>query len=193
MDDLDAQWTRARLAHATAALARLQHDLRNMIAPSMLTAERLQLSDVPAIRRAGDVTMRGAERMNAAIAETLATLRDGLRRPEPVAVALATALAEAARRRPETAVRSAIASDLTVTGDAAHVSAALDALLAASPQLRVTADPRSLTVRLDIWIEGVCSLDRTAAPYLAICREYVLALRGTIAVTPEGLAIELPG
>jgi len=185
----------ARLVHATAALGRLQHDMRNMLAPSMLTAERLQLSDVPSIKRAGDITVRGAERLNAAIGETLGLLRDGLRRPDQVAVAIGAAFQEASARWPSVSHTSSATEDLTVTVDPPTLAAALDGLFAAagSKPLTLTAERGQRTVRVAVSIgEAVLSLDRAKAPYLAICKEYVLALHGTIAVEHGGLILELP-
>ncbi len=195
MADPDAEWMMARLVHAAAALGRLQHDMRNMLAPSMLTAERLQLSDVPSIKRAGDVTIRGAERLNAAIGETLAVLRDGLRRPDRVAVAFKAALAEAALRWPGVSHTGVCTEDFTVTVDPPTLDAALDGLFAAagSKPLRISAERGQRTVRVAVAIDQAeLSLDRAKAPYLAICKEYVLALHGTIAVEHGGLTLELP-
>lgn len=195
MGDPDAEWAKARLVHTAAALGRLQHDMRNMLAPSMLTAERLQLSDVASIKRAGDITVRGAERLNAAIGETLGLLRDGLRRPDRVAVELSTVLDEVATRWPGVARRGSVPDDLSVTVDPPTLTAALDALFAAagSNALSVDAEAEARTVRLRVTIANAeMSIDRAAAPYLAICREYILALHGMVSVEHGGLTLELP-
>jgi signal transduction histidine kinase len=57
-----ALWRNARLAALGAAMAKVNHDLRGILSPVLLTAERLQMNPDPSIKRAGDVVMRSVER-----------------------------------------------------------------------------------------------------------------------------------
>lgn len=57
-----ALWRNARLAALGTAMAKVNHDLRGILSPAMLTAERLQMSADPAVKRAGDVLVRAVER-----------------------------------------------------------------------------------------------------------------------------------
>lgn len=201
--DLEARWAAARLAHAATALSKLQHDLRNMLAPAMLAAERLQTSDVASIKRAGDVTFRGAERANAAISATMALLRAGLPRPNRNVVRLTLAWAEAAATLPTgVAVRNSIASDPFVEATPAHLTAALVAVLAAivaagaqQIDVAVETDPRRIAVV--VFHDGAplppseAIIDRAASPYLAIAQEYVLAIEGLLGTAGQTVRIEL--
>src|SRR5579872_2499605 len=57
-----AEWAQARLAAISVRLARAGHDLRGILAPALPTAERLQMHDDPAIKRAGDRVARSVDR-----------------------------------------------------------------------------------------------------------------------------------
>ena len=48
----------------------LRHDLRGILSPAMLIADRLQTHADPAVQRAGEVVMRTVERAAARLAET---------------------------------------------------------------------------------------------------------------------------
>ena len=199
--DLEARWSAARLAHAATALSRLQHDLRNMLAPAMLAAERLQTSDVPSVKRAGDVTFRGAERANAAITATMALLRSGLPRPNRNAVQLALALTEAAATLPAgVSVQSLIDSDPFVEATPGHLAAALSAAFAAmvaagARRIEVAARPEPRRCVLTISHDGDplpaadLPIDRFRWPHLAIAHEYVLAIEG--AFTADGMLVRI--
>ena len=201
--DLEARWAAARLAHAATALSKLQHDLRNMLAPAMLAAERLQTSDVPTVKRAGDVTLRSAERANAAISATMALLRAGLPRPNRNAVRLATALAEAAAALPPGTVAGLpIATDSYVEATPAHLTAALSAafssaLASGGGRVEVAVEPGPRRVAVVVAYEGEPlpategAVDRALSPHLAIAQEYVLAVEGTLATSGTTIRIEL--
>ena len=57
-----ALWRNARLAALGTAVAKVNHDLRGILSPAMLTAERLQAHPDPAVKRAGDVLVRAVDR-----------------------------------------------------------------------------------------------------------------------------------
>ena len=66
-----ALWRNARLAALGAALARVSHDLRGILTPALLTAERLQGNTDPALRRIGDSIARTVERATELVRNTL--------------------------------------------------------------------------------------------------------------------------
>jgi signal transduction histidine kinase len=57
-----ALWRNARLAALGTAVAKVNHDLRGILSPAMLTAERLQSHADAGVVRAGDILMRAVER-----------------------------------------------------------------------------------------------------------------------------------
>jgi signal transduction histidine kinase len=71
-----ASWTHARLAAVSAAVGRLGHDLRGLLAPAMLAAERMQGHADPLVSRTGDMVMRSVERSTEAIRHTVEFTRE---------------------------------------------------------------------------------------------------------------------
>ena len=68
---LDAAATaQVQLAELRAHLAGLRHDLRGILSPVLLMADRLLNHEEPGVRRAGDVVVRTVERATARLAET---------------------------------------------------------------------------------------------------------------------------
>ncbi len=66
-----ALWRNARLAALGTTVAKVSHDLRGILSPALLTAERLQASTDPAVRRAGDTLARIVDRATAMVKGTL--------------------------------------------------------------------------------------------------------------------------
>ncbi len=60
----------ARLAALEAKTSSLRHDLRGILSPALLTAERLLGYEDPIIRRAGEIMVKTVERASARLAET---------------------------------------------------------------------------------------------------------------------------
>jgi hypothetical protein len=70
-DELAAAVTaQLRLAELQTQLSGLRHDLRGILSPAMLIADRLVSHDEPGIRRAGEVITRTVERAATRLAET---------------------------------------------------------------------------------------------------------------------------
>jgi hypothetical protein len=59
-----------RLAGIEADLSLLRHDLHGILAPALLTADRLTGHADPVIRKAGDIVVRTVERATARLAAT---------------------------------------------------------------------------------------------------------------------------
>lgn len=70
MEGLRQAAERLRVLEATTS--RLRHDLRGILSPAMLTAERLTGNADPAVKRAGDMVMLMVERVTARLDETKA-------------------------------------------------------------------------------------------------------------------------
>lgn len=64
-----ASAAQVELAEVRSQLSSLRHDLRGILSPTLLVADRLTSSADPGIRRAGDVMVRTVERATARLAE----------------------------------------------------------------------------------------------------------------------------
>jgi len=123
-----ALWRNARLAAIGAAVAKVSHDLRGILAPALLGAERLQASGDPALRRTGDSIAHTVERATTLMRDTLdfaaVVPASSLL---PVALReLALEVAEEIRlRHPATAARLEVDAGLSVRADRASLRRAL--------------------------------------------------------------------
>jgi signal transduction histidine kinase len=80
----NALWRNARLAALGSAVARISHDLRGILAPALLTAERLQNHQDSAVQRAGEILLRTVDRATDLVRRTLDFAREG---PPPLDLA----------------------------------------------------------------------------------------------------------
>jgi hypothetical protein len=129
-DAAPARWHAARLAAAAEQFARLGHDLRGILSPALLAAERLQLHQDESVRRAGDVVVRAVERAVGALAEVLAGLRESVAAPR---------LPVKAAAPPGLALDSRIDAELTVVVEAARLAETIHCLLADAVQNGATS------------------------------------------------------
>ena len=127
-----ALWRNARLAALGAALARVSHDLRGILAPALLTAERLQGNADPALRRIGDSIARTVERATELVRNTL-DFAGEVPAPPRERVALRELVQEAGEevrtRHPLLQVAVRIEATLAAHGDRASLRRALANLL----------------------------------------------------------------
>jgi len=72
-----ALWRNARLAALGTAVAKISHDLRGILSPALLAAERLSGHDDPSVRRSGEVLMRTVDRATDLVGRTLDFVREG--------------------------------------------------------------------------------------------------------------------
>jgi signal transduction histidine kinase len=72
-----ALWRNARLAALGAAVSRASHDLRGILSPALLTAERLQMHGDPKVSNAGDTLVRAVERATELVRRTVEFAREG--------------------------------------------------------------------------------------------------------------------
>jgi signal transduction histidine kinase len=90
-----ALWRNARLAALGAAMGRASHDLRGILSPALLTAERLQMNEDPKISRAGDVLVRAVDRATELVRRTVEYAREGPPALTRASMDLAAAVEEA--------------------------------------------------------------------------------------------------
>lgn len=78
-----ALWRNARLAALGTVVAKVSHDLRGILTPALLTAERLQLNADPKVQRAGETLAQAVDRATDLVRRTLDYAREG---PPPLAL-----------------------------------------------------------------------------------------------------------
>jgi signal transduction histidine kinase len=78
-----ALWRNARLAALGTVVAKVSHDLRGILTPALLTAERLQLNPDPKVHRAGETLVQAVDRATDLVKRTLDYAREG---PPPLAL-----------------------------------------------------------------------------------------------------------
>lgn len=72
-----ALWRNARLAALGTAVAKISHDLRNILSSALLIADRLSGSEDPGIRRAASMLVDAVERATDLVTKTLGFAREG--------------------------------------------------------------------------------------------------------------------
>jgi signal transduction histidine kinase len=97
-----ALWRNAKLAALGAAMAKMSHDLRGILAPALLTADSLQLHQDPAVRRAGDTLVRAVDRATDLVRRSLEYTREGPPQPRRERLVIADVVNEAAEALRET-------------------------------------------------------------------------------------------
>jgi hypothetical protein len=70
-----------QLADLRGRTASLRHDLRGILSPALLTADRLADSQDPAIRKAADILIRTVDRATARLAETTPPAQSAAKSP----------------------------------------------------------------------------------------------------------------
>ncbi len=114
--------SRAHLAALGTAVAKINHDLRNILAGAQLATERLGRSADPEVRRQAERLVRTLDRAADLASNTLAYGRAGERAPDRREVALAEIVDEAAasagaRDDPRVAFENQVARDLALSAD----------------------------------------------------------------------------
>lgn len=213
-----ALWRNARLAALGAALARVSHDLRGILAPALLTAERLQGNTDPTLRRIGDSIARTVERATELMRNTL-DFAGEVPAPPRERVALRDLVQEVGEkvrtRHPLLEVVVRIEPSLAAHGDRASLRRALSNLLrnaaeAGAQRVEIRAAPDGELVLLTVSDDGPGLPEVVRAglfqPFvtsgkkggsglgLAITRDLVRAQGGEIGLvrtTPEGTVFRL--
>jgi signal transduction histidine kinase len=91
-----ALWRNARLAALGTVVAKVSHDLRGILTPALLTAERLQLNADPRVQRAGEILVKAVDRAADLVRRTLDYAREGPPPLDLAPLALAPLVGEAA-------------------------------------------------------------------------------------------------
>jgi len=91
-----ALWRNARLAALGTVVAKVSHDLRGILTPALLSAERLQLNADPQVQRAGAALVQAVDRATDLVRRTLDYAREGRPPLDLAPVELARLMAEAA-------------------------------------------------------------------------------------------------
>ncbi len=215
----DALWRNARLAALGSVVARISHDLRGILSPALLTAERLQNHQDEAVRRASEVLLRTVDRATDLVRRTLDFAREGPPPLDlaPVELALLVDEASEAVRTPGRpfAVINQVPPALLVEADRNQFFRVLANLLrnaadAGACSARVSAQADRGTATIDVADGGPGLPDAVRAtlfrPFarttrhdgaglgLAIARDLMLAHGGEIALAssgPEGTVFRL--
>ncbi len=120
-----ALWRNARLAALGAAMSRTSHDLRGILSPALLAAERLQLHEDPKVSRAGETLVRAVERATDLVRRTVEFAREGPPALRRVPLELGVVVDEAAEQvyatTPGLLIDNAIAPGTRVEGDEAEL------------------------------------------------------------------------
>ena len=150
-----ALWRNARLAALGAAVAKVSHDLRGILAPALLSAERLQSNPDPLLRRTGDAIARTVERATELVRNTLEFASDAPSAPHervPLRDLVQEVSDEVRIRHPSVQMQLDIDAASAVHGDRASLRRALANLL------RNAAEARAHTIRVGVATEGDLSV-----------------------------------
>ncbi len=158
-----ALWRNARLAALGTVVAKVSHDLRGILTPALLTAERLQMNADTKVQRAGETLVLAVDRATDLVRSTLDYAREG---PPPLELApvelarLVNEAAETARPANRTFVLdNAIDLAVLVRADRIQLFRVLVNLLknaaeAGANGARITADQPGPTVVIEIADDG---------------------------------------
>lgn len=158
-----ALWRNARLAALGTVFAKVSHDLRGILTPALLSAERLQLNPDPKVQRAGETLAQAVDRATELVRRTLDYAREGPPPLELLPVELAPLVDEAAEsvRTPARLVRleNTVDTAIVVPADRTQLFRVLCNLLrnaaeAGAQTLRVSAQHSSPILLIDVTDDG---------------------------------------
>jgi signal transduction histidine kinase len=207
-----ALWRNARLAALGTGLAKVSHDLRNILAPALLSAERLQMHPDPVIERSGTALVRAVDRATELVGRILDLAREG---PPPLSLSsenlrrLVDEAAEAVAGAGHGTIENRIGDSVQVNADREQLLRVLANLLrnateAGARHVRVTLAPDQpeSAVAIDVADDGPGLADEVRAklfqPFigagkrggtglgLAIARDLMRAHGGEIALVSTG-------
>ncbi len=188
-----ALWRNARLAALGTSVAKINHDLRGILSPALLTAERLQMSEEPGIKRAGDTLVRAVERATTLVRSIVEFAREIPVAPQRARIALRPVVAEAADQAlhatPDLAIDNAVPEAMEIDAERASIVRVLTNLLrnageARAHHVRVTAEQEGGVVAVTVADDGPGLPDAVQA---ALFRPFVTG--GRPGSTGLGLAI----
>jgi signal transduction histidine kinase len=152
-----ALWRNARLAALGTVVAKVSHDLRGILTPALLVAERLELNPDPKVKRAGETLVLAVDRATDLVRRTLDYAREGPPPLELGAVELAPLIDEAVQTaRPadsDLRLENAVDPAVVVKADRNQMFRVLVNLL------RNSAEAGARTVRVSVRGTGPFVLD----------------------------------
>ncbi len=206
-----ALWRNSRLAALGTVVAKVSHDVRGILTPALLQADRLQRQSDPAVRRAGETIVQAVDRVIDLVHRTLDFARDGPPPPSLTALRLHRLAVEAADSARTVAtlfeLDNLVPVDLQVAADRNHLYRVLVNLMrnaaeagASRMRVRVRASDGMLGIDLSDDGPGLPDQVRTSLfrPFtstsqrggaglgLAIARDLMLAHGGDIALVTTG-------
>ena len=154
-----ALWRNARLAGLGTVVAKVSHDLRGILTPALLSAERLQIHADPRVRRAGEVLAQAVDRAAELVRRTLEYAREG---PPPLQfapVSIAALVNEAAETTRPLRVNNGVDAAIQVRADRNELFRVLINLLhnaaeAGAHTVRISAQSAGSAVSIDIADDG---------------------------------------
>jgi signal transduction histidine kinase len=158
-----ALWRNARLAALGTMVAKVSHDLRGILTPALLTAERLQLNPDPRVRRAGDMLVQAVDRATDLVRRTLDYAREGPPALDITPIALAPLVSEAADSvRPLSGalrIENRVDAEIRVPADRNHLFRVLANLMrnaaeAGAHSMRVGVQVNSPTLAIELADDG---------------------------------------
>lgn len=206
-----ALWRNSRLAALGTVVAKVSHDVRGILTPALLQADRLQRQTDPVVRRAGETILQAVDRVIDLVQRTLDFARDGPPPPSLSNIRLHWLVAEAGDSARAVAsdfeLDNRVPLDLEIEADRNHLYRVLVNLMRNAAEARAT----HMRVRVYngdamLWIElsdngpGLPDKVRTTLfrPFtstsqrggaglgLAIARDLMLAHGGDIALVTTG-------
>ena len=158
-----ALWRNARLTGLGTMVAKVSHDLRGILTPALMTAERLQANPDPRVQRSGEMLVQVVDRATDLVRRTLDYARDGPPPLQLAPVALAPLVSEAAETvRPQGAtphLENGIDPTTLVRADRTQLFRVLTNLLrnaaeAGARSVRVSAHHNSPTCSIEFADDG---------------------------------------
>ncbi len=160
----DALQQRARLAALGAAMTRINHDLRNVLATAQLISDTLGQSDDPEVKRHAPKLLTAIDRAVRLCGQTLSYAHDGAPPPRPTRFPLAPLVDELGggtpgAPHPATALENRVPTELIVAADRDQLFRALSNLIVNAGEAkaaRVTVDAArdGDTVRISVADDG---------------------------------------
>lgn len=213
-------WRKSRLAALGTAMAKVNHDLRGLLATALLVSDRLSSSTDPKVRAAAPMLLGAVERAIALATRTMEFAREGPPTLATTVFPIAALVAEAAEAAKAAADRTGVAltveapDGLTLTADRellfrVFLNLLRNAIEAGAGRIRVTAAEHDGVIAIEVADDGPGLPPALAAdpfrPFhsgrrggsglgLAIARDLVRAHGGEIelaATGPDGTRFRL--
>lgn len=158
-----ALWRNARLAALGTAVAKISHDLRNILASALLVADRLSDSEEPGTRRAAVTLVSAVERATDLVTRTLSFAREGppavLRAAFPLADLVGEVAEQVIAQSPHVAIDAEIPEGLAPPLDRTQMFRAFfnlirNAVEAGASQVTVRAHSEAGLITIEIADDG---------------------------------------